>query len=157
MLCIIPAITHDSPDARLSLVIPPTCDLNSHEMDINSPRPSVSSKTRPFFRFRGPTCESLSPARTAEHFPPSTACQGHQPLKGTPNPDNYRCILMPCTCFCLYLTARFARVGACEVSEARIQRGEDRGMRDSVQFVPQRADNSRNNSNKELKSTQRER
>ena len=156
-MCIIPAITPDSPDARLSLVIPPTCDLNSHEMDINSPGPRVSSKTRPFFFFRGSTCESLSPARTAEHFPPSTACQGHQPLKGTPNPDNYRCILMPCTCFCLYLTARFARVGACEVSEGRIQRGEDEGMRDSVQFVPQRADNSRNNSNKELKSTQRER
>ena len=51
MVCIIPAITPDSPDARLSLVIPPTCDLNSHEMDINSPGPRVSSKTRPFLGF----------------------------------------------------------------------------------------------------------
>ena len=150
----IPAITPPSPGARPSLVIPPECDLNSHEMDISSPGPRVSLQTRRFFTLRGSTCESLSPA---EHFAPSTACRGKHLLKGTPNPDKYRYILMHCKQFCLYLSARFARVGACEVSEARIQRGEDRGMRDSVQFVPQRADKSRNNSNKELKSTQRER
>ena len=153
---------HSRNHARFTRCAPQSC--NPAHMRSKLPRnghkfswTQCEFKDTAFFRFRGPTCESLSPARTAEHFPPSTACQGHQTLKGTPNPDKNRCILMPCTCFCLYLTARFARVGACEVSEGRIQRGEDEGMRDSVQFVPQRADKSRNNSNKELKSTQRER